>query len=158
MQSRTPAPSGWSSVAWCALLVKLLPLNYIKAEATMLPPNNFEERFSGCVLLQEAHRSMQSRTPAPSGRGSVMWCASQVKLPPLNSASTGAPRARACSSSSSTSVPAQHNTEKVSSENQQRLVSMCAWTCCLLQGCWLGKADIAIKLTLLHVRSSMLHL
>ncbi len=53
-----------------------------------------------------AHRWMQRCTPAPPGCGSVMWCASQVALPPRNSAKTGAPRARACSSSSSTSTPA----------------------------------------------------
>jgi len=54
-----------------------------------------------------AHMAMQRPTPVPSGSGSVMWCASQVKLPPMYSARMGAPRARACSSSSSTSTPAR---------------------------------------------------
>ena len=53
----------------------------------------------------QAHRSRQSLTPLPSGRGSVMWWASQVKLPPMYSARMGAPLARACSSSSNTMVP-----------------------------------------------------
>ena len=53
-----------------------------------------------------AHFSIHRRTPRPCGCGSVMWCASQVQLPPRNSAKIGAPRACACSSSSNTSTPA----------------------------------------------------
>jgi hypothetical protein len=44
--------------------------------------------------------------PAPSGSGAVMWCASALIAYPSISARIGAPRARARSRDSSTTMPA----------------------------------------------------
>lgn len=81
-----------------------------------------QKRYPLSTAEIQSHLSIQRRTPSPCGWGSVMWCASHVKLPPKNSARIGAPLALACSSSSRTSTPAKTNSHTLTPEEPPHLL------------------------------------